>query len=1206
MLQQPQVVHFQQQPQHQQQHSHTAAGAASQRQLPPDAGLAEAWRAQHAAAISQWRLLSQPGQDETSCIILSCSSSQQLLGVAQELLKQPASKWHYARLAAMAAVLTAPQQTSAVGASQQATIQQQQQHNAAAGQDLDLFVHWRGSNGNGSGSSSSSGVAAQVQHWQLGQHSSPVEQQQQQQYGPCAHTQLACKVMEAVTAPCASSGVPALHAMWGTQLTEVLHAVQLLQQQQPGHSTLSEQHQPQLGSLLKLLPLLQRQQQRLQQVLAAMPEPALLSAVHGCTSVQQLQSVVALAGEWFSPLQLKAGFVQLARLVPASSSSSSIVVDVWQQLLAVLPLHLPALQPHQCASILWSMGQLQPTLGTSSGSTEAASASSSGSGSARQLIDVQQQLLQGALAGLERLNPRVCAQLLHGAARLQLQLPAGSLQVLQQHTQQQLQLCDPQALACMLWSFATLHSSGSSPGPNPDWLAAFYSSSWRWLQQSSSAPSHSSSNSNSTFSPHWQQRQERQQQWQHKDVAVCFEPVELSSLLTAVCRLQLQPPSGWLAAVADSSSRQIGSFQQQELGLVLWGFARLQYAPPRGFITAAASRLQQLGPGGFDPQVLSLLIYGATRLLCWHQPCEQQLLRGCERQVLAGGVAQLGQWSGHDLALLAWSLGRQQQQQQQKQQGRQQAQLLGDVLLPALVQASTAKLLQQQQFTPQGVSMLLWGLGTVLQASVAEAARSRGREASSSTSTSGSNGTSSSSAQPVPQNQQQEQQASAAALPDQAMLVALLEAASVAVTQHAKAFSGHELSQLVWGIGALARQAAFPAHHTSSSSSSRSSSVVSTPGRRGPLPVPAAAECLDLLFCQLLDASDHLSNYQLAAALQGFCWAHHPRGLDLLHLALQSRARNARAAAVQPQELLLFLRACTTYKYVPEGSAWAGVVAAADRVRTQLRPDELAQLLNLLGKLQMQSNRRARQRAAQAAAASAAEAAAAVSAWQTKHEQRRQAWMSTYHQKQQVLQHVAFEPLVPQVLLEQLVVQAAGCCFQHCSSRDVSLMLWGVSHLQRQHQHQLLSLPLQQQHHQWAGPDSSTSAATHAGPLAPLLGAVYPYTLQQLTSFAPGNLATLLYALHRLRARPEGAWLQAVALHFDEGRLSSMDGQSLAVLGLALAGLNWVPPKAWLGSYVRAVAAADRRGVLVTTWQRRCISNSLAALNPLAGHLWLP
>jgi hypothetical protein len=1204
MLQQPQVVHFQQQPQHQQQHSHTAAGVASERQLPPDAGLAEAWRAQHAAAISQWRLLSQPGQDETSCIILSCSSSQQLLGVAQELLKQPASKWHYARLAAMAAVLTAPQPASAVGASQLAAIQQQQQlqqHFAASGHGVGHVMHMKGSNGHSS-SSSSSGVAAHVQHWQLGQHLSYLEQQQQQQQqDPCAHTQLVCTVLEAIAAPCASSGVPALHAMWGAHLAEVLHAVQLLllqQQQQPGHSTPSQQHQQQLESLLQLPPLLQRQQQqRLRQVLAAMPEPALLSAVHGCTSVQQLQSVVTLAGEWFSPLQLKAGFVQLARLVPASSSSSS-GADVWQQLLALLQRQLSALQPHQCASILWSMGQLQPIFGTSSGRTEAASISNGSS--ARQLVDVQQQLLHGALAGLEMLNPRVCAQLLHGAARLQLQLPAGSLQVLQQHTQQQLQLCDPQALACMLWSFATLHSSGSSPGPTPDWLVAFYSSSWRWLQQGSSTPSHSSGsgNSNGTHDPHFQQ-QEREQQWQRKDAVVCFEPVELSSLLTAVCRLQLQPPSGWLSAVADSSSRQMGAFQQQELGLVLWGFARLQYAPPRGFTTAAAARLQQLGLGGFDPQVLSLLIYGATQLLCWQQPGEQQLMQGCERQVLAECVTQLGQWGGHDLALLAWSVGKQQQQKQQ-QQGGQRGQLLGDVLLPALVQASTAKLLQQQQFTPQGVSMLLWGLGTVLQASVAEATRSRGRGANSTTSTSGSNGTSSSGVQPAPQQQQEERQASTAALPDQAMLVALLEAASAAVAQHAKAFSGHELSQLVWGIGAVARQPAFPAHPTSSSSSSRSSRVVSNPGHRGPLPVPAAAECLDILFCQLLDASDHLSNYQLAAALQGFCWAQHPRGLDLLHLALQSRARNARAAAVQPQELLLFLRACITYKYVPEGSAWAGVVAAADRVRQQLRPDEVAQLLYLLGKLQMQSNRRARQRAAQAAAASEA---AAVSAWQTKHEQRRQAWMSTYHQKQQVLQHVVFEPLVPQSLLEQLVAQAGGCCFQHCSSRDVSLMLWGVSHLQRQHHQQ------QQQHHQWAGPDSSTSAATQAGPLAPLaplLGAVYPYTLQQLGSFAPGNLATLLYALHRLRARPEGAWLQAVALHFDEGHLGSMDGQSLAVLGLALAGLNWVPPKAWLGGYVRAVAAADRRGVLVTTWQRRCISNSLAALNPLAGHAWLP
>jgi hypothetical protein len=87
-----------------------------------------------------------------------------------------------------------------------------------------------------------------------------------------------------------------------------------------------------------------------------------------------------------------------------------------------------------------------------------------------------QQLLQGALAGVECLTPRVRhgAQLLHGAAKLQLSVPPAAVQTLQQHTQQQLHMCDPQALSCVLWSFATLHSPAGA-GPHPDCLQAFYS-----------------------------------------------------------------------------------------------------------------------------------------------------------------------------------------------------------------------------------------------------------------------------------------------------------------------------------------------------------------------------------------------------------------------------------------------------------------------------------------------------------------------------------------------------------------------------------------------------------------------------------------------------------------------------------------------------------------------------------------------------------
>jgi hypothetical protein len=367
---------------------------------------------------------------------------------------------------------------------------------------------------------------------------------------------------------------------------------------------------------------------------------------------------------------------------------------------------------------------------------------------------------------------------------------------------------------------------------------------------------------------------------------------------------------------------------------------------------------------------------------------------------------------------------------------------------------------------------------------------------------------------------------------------------------------------------------------------------------------------LDVLFCQLLDASDGLSNYQLAAAIQGFAWARHPRGLDLLHVALtlQLGGPASRLQAAQPQELLLLLRACVKYGYVPEGAAWGGVVAAVERMRPQLRGTELAQLLYLLGKLQMQSNRRAKQRAAAAAASKAAAAAAAPGAWRTQSEQRRHARQLG---QRQALARVVLQQLVPDVLLSKLLEQAEGAV-EMCDSRDVSLMLWGVSHLHqpRQQQQQPPAQSQQQrqqpqQTHSSSTSDTLSKASSSADQLTTLLGRVYPYTLQHLDGFAPGNLATLLYALHRLRARPDTPWLTAAAMQFSEERLSSMDGQSLAVLALALAGLNWVPPQPWLGAFVRSVAAADRRGVLVTNWQRQCISNSLAALNPMAGRVWV-
>jgi hypothetical protein len=633
----------------------------------------------------------------------------------------------------------------------------------------------------------------------------------------------------------------------------------------------------------------------------------------------------------------------------------------------------------------------------------------------------------------------------------------------------------------------------------------------------------------------------------------------------------------------------MGCFQQQELGLLLSGFAKLQYVPSRGLLTAAAARAVELGPAAFTPQTLSLLLYGASRLLRWqlpqqrhqqHHMLEQQQpwLGHVQGALLVPGAVQLGQWNAADLSLLAWSLGTQQLAWQkcsssssshQPGQARQsQQQLVSVPMLQALLQAVTAKLLQKD-VTKQQLCMQVWGLGTLLQAISSREGR-----------------------------QQQQQQHSGV---DPSSMAAFLDAAAAALRPQVGLLSGHEAASLAWGLGGVmhslqlltgpAAAAAGCANGANISSSVRAGSCAWRPA------VSAATECLDLLFCQLLDGSHQLSNFQLVAAIQGFCWAQHPRGLDLLHLAMQPPGQYAcRLQTAQPQQLLLLLRACIAYKYVPEGAAWGGVLAALERMRPQLQASAAAQWLYLLGKLQMQSNRRQRQRAVQAAAS---EAAAAVGLWQTRQEQRQQLrWASL----RQGLTHVMLKPLVPAALMQQLLLQASDCV-QLCSSRDVSLMLWGVSHLQRHN-------PQQQLHSGSTGNSSGNGVCKGASPTdlasQSLLSSVYSYTLQQLPSFAPGNLATLLYALHRLHACPDAAWLHAAAMQFTEEQLGSMDGQSLAVLALALAGLNWMPPQPWLAAYMRAVAAADRRGVLVTKWQRQCISNSLAALNPLVGHSWVP
>jgi hypothetical protein len=1096
-----------------------------------------------AAGMAQRQLLSGRNQDVTSGIICATVSVQQLLPLAFHMLKRPGSKskWHLARVAAMAACLTSLGDEQQPGSHHHHHQQQQQQvEDAALAPERLLALQHLHACATGAPSSSNSMQAAPVSEQQLVQ----CDLQRQLAQLQCAPLtpaqQLAAVVAHAVTVPCISTEAPVLRSLHGAPLSETLHAV---------HELLAR-HFSAEQQLLLCQRLLQPQ------LAPASDQRPLLTALHGCRSVEQLAAVVALAAECFSTVHTKAAFVQLARLHALQQSSGAQVV--LQQLLGLLERQLPGLKAHQSAAVLWGLGQLQ-------GSTPATNNSSS-----KQEAAVLPQLLASALADVSTLTPRVCAQLLHGAARLQLQLPAEGLQELLQHTEQQLHGCDPRALACMLWSLAQLKQM-----PGEQWLQSFYSSSWRWLQPAAIS---SGSSSNGQHSEQQHQQQQHQQWCVQLQEPVQFGAPELAALLTAAIQLQLQPPSPWLAAVAESCCSQLQGFSQQEVGLMLWGFAKLQYLPPLGLVAAAAARAQQLGPGGFTPHSLMLFAYGLTRLCRWHEQQQQQpvfaaaeptaavssacgassssSLQSCMDtcQLLLGLQDQqhqqqlLQRCAARDLAILAWLAAVQQQE--------------GGACVPdatwhnSLVAAATVQL-QRQQFTPQGLSMLVWGLGTTLSAAAAAAAAGHGRSSSSST-----------VQQPV------------AALAIQPAFWASLQAC---VVQQTADFSVHELANLLWGAGAMAHArealAAQPARDVSGSRSIGSTTRQPVTGAAAVEATALSAELTELLACQLLDAADELSTSQASAAVQGLAWLGHPRGAHLLQAALlRIGAPSVRLAAVQPLDLLLLLRGCVAYKHVLEPAGRKGLAAAIGRVR-QLTPSQLAQVLYLLGKLQMQHNQHSK-RAAKAEAATAALLS------------RSRLTAVQQHGQQQACQ-VALQPVLPVKLLRELLVSMAAQV-PSCSSKDASLMLWGVSHLVHTsraatpHQQQVVS----------ASPSSSSTSDADAAEV--LLSAVLAFSEQQLPAFAPGNLATLLYALHRLRATPPPGWLEAAQRQLSQEQLSAMDGQSLAVLALAVSGLPWPPQAAWVKAYSQAASALERQGGLRTRWQRRCIANGLSALDPLA------
>jgi hypothetical protein len=1236
---------------------HTAAGTA--------AAAEDTWQPSqtpsNTAASPAWQLLQLQGQDELSFQILACRNPAELLQLTDQIAST-GSKLHAARFTVMAASVTSAEP---------------------------------GSSSSSSSAADAAGTAA----------AAPISSSRASD--EFTLRQLLWQALQLLTHGSNVYPYPPLACLSSVYLKETLMALQQLVQQAAGSD---EQQQQQ-----------QAVQQQLRPVVLQLAEQDMLSGIHACCEVQQLATVVHWLQEGFGAVHVKAAFVQLARLcgsslrhdsssshsTSSSSSSSHLVArDLADRLLQLLFLQQQQqqqLQPHHAASIVWSLGQLQPL------------------GLQQYNQQLGQQLLHVALGGLVRFNPRVTAMLLHGAARLQLQLPGSNhhqqqqqqqgsadVQQLLQCTQQQLSRCDPQALSCLLWSLSALQQQ-----PGEAWLQQFYSSSWPMLRHRTQIRRSNSSSNSSDSQPVGQhengssrQQQQRQDQqtssssssssynngW--RDSQSSFNAQELTAVLSALVQLEQQPPVAWLAAAAASCHRQMQHFGQQELAVMLWAFAGLQQQLPQQMLAAAVTRVQQL-QGTFSPQSTALLLYALTRMQqqeqrhqqemlmmqLWQQlqhsaadwpatlEAAQQQLQVSQGELLPEAAAaaaaatsasanasssssieqlveaicshtrdQLQQHNAHDLALLAWSLGRHcwhhHQQLQHELQQLQRLLQLPDAAWLQSYMAAAAQQLQRGRMSSSAMSMTLWGLAAVLQASAQQL---------------GSTSSSSSSSLSSSVDDLQLPAASSSSWSPAAAFWKALEQQSA---QQLSSLSAHELANLLWGAG----------HFVCCTN------------------VKPSSDWIDIVACHCLDLLDQLSSYQLVSALQGLAWLKHPRGLSLLQAALSEQS-SSRLVAATPLELLQLLRGCVFYRHTPAAAARVALLTAARRNARCIPAHQVAQLLYMLGKMQQQHNKRQnllmlRQLAAAAAAAAAGHSPVSSfeessSGYQQQLLQQRQLlmqqcskaagtgntpgrphsssssgaaaaaesrWTSSQwqqQQQQQVVAAVQVERLVPAAALCDLVQQMRGRLHQ-CSHTQVMLMFWGVSqlapgvglHMQQQQQPVRSSgdgtgsssSSTRSKPGSSKAPDNSSSSAASQQPLAAavpfsdcpagvhLLDELYSYSLQQLPAFSSSQLAALLYAVHKLGVvSPPAAWLAAVAgrLQLLLPELGGQAGQDLAAVAVALSGFNWVPSDSWLAAFVEAAAAAEQAGLFRTEWQQQCFSNGLSALDPVAGQMWL-
>lgn len=127
---------------------------------------------------------------------------------------------------------------------------------------------------------------------------------------------------------------------------------------------------------------------------------------------------------------------------------------------------------------------------------------------------------------------------------------------------------------------------------------------------------------------------------------------DVSMALWAAAKLGMQPPPGWLDAMAGALLQRLDSSQPQTLANSAWALASLQHDPGDEWLGAVAGRAAALMPQ-FSEQGLSSLVWALARLGAGqHCTAGSRLLA----EVLQQAAVQLPSMSPQAASMLLWAL----------------------------------------------------------------------------------------------------------------------------------------------------------------------------------------------------------------------------------------------------------------------------------------------------------------------------------------------------------------------------------------------------------------------------------------------------------------------------------------------------------------------------------------------------------------------